>query len=99
MVTLAALPGMWHPPRAPGKVGRWGKDRKTADIMEDRFSQRVLATPCVQVCDLIAGTIRRSQEGEHRLDDLAQAFCQLRYVNHARTDIDGYPIDSILKLF
>jgi hypothetical protein len=58
-----------------------------------------LALPPLQVADLIAGTLRRSLEGQAYLDDLADAFRNLRYENAGAVDINGYPVDSILKLF
>jgi len=58
-----------------------------------------LALPPLQAADLIAGTMRRSLEGQHRLDPLAAEFTALRYANPGRLDLNGYPIDSIAKLF
>lgn len=58
-----------------------------------------LALPPLQVADLIAGTFRRSLEGQAYLDDLADLFSQLRYANPGQVDVLGYPVDSILRLF
>jgi hypothetical protein len=53
----------------------------------------------LQVCDLIAGAIRRSLEGQTHIDPLADRFRELRYLEAGQTDVLGYPIDSILSLF
>ena len=53
----------------------------------------------LQVADLIAGTIRRSLEGQRHLNGLAEDFRNLRMTQPGILDVHGYPIDSILKLF
>lgn len=58
-----------------------------------------LALPPLQVADLIAGSLRRSLEGQVRLNELAAAFRDLHYANPGQLDINGYPVDSILRLF
>lgn len=53
----------------------------------------------LQVADLIAGTLRRSLEGQSHLDQLADAFRGLRMIQPGILDVNGYPVDSIIPLF
>jgi hypothetical protein len=53
----------------------------------------------LQVADLIAGTIRRSLEGQNHLDELTARMRELRYAPPGIMDAFGYPIDSFSKLF
>ncbi len=53
----------------------------------------------LQVADLIAGTIRRSLEGQGSLIDLAKQFEALRYTKPGAQDGLGFPVDCIFKLF
>lgn len=58
-----------------------------------------LALSPLQVADLIAGTLRRNLEGHKELDELAEAFRELRYTNAGQRDAFGYSVDSVFKLF
>jgi hypothetical protein len=53
----------------------------------------------LQVADLIAGAFQRHLGGQVHLSDFIMALEKLRYTNPGATDFQGYPIDSILRLF
>ena len=53
----------------------------------------------LQVCDVIAGTFRKSLEGEAHLADLRRQIEVLRYSAPQTMDIDGYAVDSIVRVF
>lgn len=53
----------------------------------------------LQVCDLIASGYRRSLEGAEHLVDLRRAIDRLRYIEPNGVDVDGYLVDSVVKLF
>jgi Protein of unknown function (DUF3800) len=53
----------------------------------------------LQVADLIAGAFQRHLGGQAHLLDFVGALEKLRYTNPGVTDFQGYPIDSILRLF
>lgn len=57
------------------------------------------STPIVQAADLIAGAFRISYEGGTHLAPFIAKLSALRYKRDGVTCVDGYPMESILRLF
>jgi hypothetical protein len=55
--------------------------------------------PVIQAADLIAGAFRISHEGGVHLATLVGRLSQLRYERNGVSDVEGFPLTSVIRLF